>query len=204
VLPNVLPQGFGGSGDPCSAKLGGGSFSALAQKFMQQNLKGIASGLTGFGDYHLATAGDECVTVASVAPSTEVELGTVPTTTAAGGPVAHELAAGPLRVAGQPLVDAAITSAGVENRAFFALSVGTTPADAKVVSNNVMPLNVPLPVAGEQRTIELPAVAVDVPEGQKLFLTISPVSDMFFAHGSRVPGALVLDGTTVRLPVVQP
>ena len=203
ALPNALPQGFAGSGDPCSAQLGGGSFTTLAQKFMQQHLAGLDAGLTGLGDYHLATAGGECVTVPSVRPSTDVPLGVVATTSAAGGPVAYELGAGPLRVAGQPLVDAAVTSAGVQNRAFFALSVGTSPLDARVVSNNVMPLNEPLPVVGEDRTIELPAVAVDVPAGQKLFLTVSPVSDMFFAHGSRTPGALVLQDTVVRLPVVR-
>ena len=203
VLPNALPPAFAGSGDPCSTRLGGGSFGTLAQKFFQENLQGIAQGLTGHGAYHLATTDDVCVTVDSVQPSTAVELGTVPTTTAAGGPVTYALGAGPLRIAGQPLVDAAITSVGAENRAFFALSVGTSPADARVVANNVMPINVPLPVVGEQRTFELPAVAVDVPAGQQLFLTVSPVSDMFFAHGSRVPGALVLEGTTVRLPVVR-
>lgn len=202
VLPNVLPAAYAGSADPCSAQLGGSSFSALSVKFFQENLKGISQSLGGHGDYHLATTEDRCVTVDSVEPSTDVELGLVPTTTAAGGPVTHELLAGPITVAGQPLVDAAITSVGVENRAFFALSVGTSPADAKVVANNVMPINVPLPVVGEQRTFELPAVAVDVPAGQKLFLTVSPVSDMFFAHGSRVPGALVLENTVVRLPLV--
>lgn len=201
VLPNVLPASYAGAGDPCSARLGGGSFGTLAQKFLQENLQGIAQGLTGHGDYHLATTEDRCITVDSVDPNTSVELGLVPTTTAAGAPLTYELAAGPISIAGQPLVDAAITSVGVENRAFFALSVGTNALDAKVVANNVMPLNVPLPVVGEQQTFELPAVAVDVPAGQKLFLTVSPVSDMFIAHGSRVPGALVLENTVVRLPV---
>ena len=202
ALPNALPAGFAGSGDPCSRQLGGGSFATLAQKFMQQNLKGLATGLSGFGQYHLATPAGACITVDSVQPSEDVALGSVATTTAAGGPVSYELGAGPLRVAGQPLVDAAVTAVGANNRAFFALSVGTTPADAKVVSNNVMPLNELLPVVGAKRTIELPAVAVDVPAGQKLFLTVSPVSDMFVAHGSRTPGALVLQDTVVRLPLV--
>jgi pimeloyl-ACP methyl ester carboxylesterase len=201
VLPNALPAGFAGSKDPCSQQLGGGSFTTLSQRFLTEKLKGTSTGLTGFGDYHLATAADLCVTVDSVAPTSQVALGPVATTTAAGGPVAYELGAGPLRVAGQPLVDAAVTSLGLHNRAFFALSVGTTPLDARVVSNNVMPLAEPLPVVGAKRTIELPAVAVDVPAGQKLFLTVSPVSDMFAFHGSRTPGALVLQGTTVRLPL---
>ena len=49
---------------------------------------------------------------------------------------------------------------------------------------------------------ELPGLAVDVPAGQSLFLTASPISDMSFGYGSRVPGGLILDGTVVHLPVV--
>ena len=203
ALPNVLPAGFGTAGDPCSKALGSPSFRDLAQRFLQKNLQGLESGLAGLGQYHLATADGGCLTLDSVAPDAAVALGTVPTTTAAGGPVARELLAGPVTIAGQPLVTAAVTALGVENRAFLALSVGTSPANAKVVANNVLPLNEPLPVVGAQRTIELPAVAVEVPAGQSLFLTVSPVSDMFALHGSRTPGALVLDATTVHLPVVE-
>jgi pimeloyl-ACP methyl ester carboxylesterase len=203
ALPNVLPSGYGAAGDPCSKQLGSASFSALSQRFMQQNLKDIETGLTGLGQYHLATAGGTCLTLDSVAADTEVALGSVPTTTAAGAPVARKLLDGPVTVAGQPLVTADVTAVGVENRAFMALSVGTSPTNARVVANNVLPLSEPLPVVGQARTIELPAVAVEVPEGQSLFLTVSPVSDMFAAHGSRTPGALVLDGTTVHLPLVE-
>lgn len=203
ALPNVLPAGYGAAGDPCSKTLGSSSFAALSRRFMQQNLKGIASGLTGFGQYHLATAGGRCLTLDSVAADRSVDLGTVATSTAAGAPIAHELLQGPVTVAGQPFVTAAVTSAGVDNRAFLALSVGTSPADAKVVANNTMPLREALPVVGADRAIELPAIAVDVPEGQSLFLTVSPVSDMFATHGSRTPGALVLDRTTVHLPVAE-
>jgi pimeloyl-ACP methyl ester carboxylesterase len=203
ALPNALPAGYGAAGDPCSRQLlgGTGSFSDLALAFMKENLKGEPRTLSGHGAYHLATADGTCATVGSTAPTTRYELGTVPTTTAAGAPVAHELAAGPLRVAGTPTVDALVTAAGVDTRAFFALSVGTSPLDARVVQNNVLPLRELLPVVGEKRTIELPSVAVDVPAGQKLFLTISPVSDMFGGHGSRSPGAFVLEEVQVNVPV---
>ncbi len=41
-----------------------------------------------------------------------------------------------------------------------------------------------------------------VPAGQKAYLTISPVSDMFFGHGStRTPGAVTLEDMTVNLPL---
>ena len=104
---------------------------------------------------------------------------------------------------GQPELDAVVTALGLNSRAFFALSVGTSPANARVVQNNVLPHAERSLNLGTQRTIELPSVAVDVPEGQSLFLTVSPVSDMFVGHGSRTPGAMVLDGATLRLPVVQ-
>jgi hypothetical protein len=79
--------------------------------------------------------------------------------------------------------------------------MGTSPADALVVGNNLMPLHEPLPVTGVARTIELPSVTVEVPAGQSLYLTVTPISDMSFGHGSRTPGAIVLDSTVVRLPV---
>jgi hypothetical protein len=72
------------------------------------------------------------------------------------------------------------------------------------VQNNVLPHREPsLNTGGTQRTIELPSVAVEVPAGQSLFLTVSPVSDMFAGHGSRSPSGMVLDHPVVRLPVVQ-
>jgi ABC-2 type transport system ATP-binding protein len=201
TLPNALPAGTGVAGDPCSAKLGGGSFSQLAQRFMKGALKGQKTGLTGFGQYHLATVDNACVTVRSVAPTRTVELAQLVTPTGAGAPIATELAAGPVSIAGQPSIKATVTGLGVESRAFFALSVGTSPADATVVQNNVMPLRTSLPTVGEERVIELPAVAVDVPAGKKLFLTVSAVSDMFVGHGSRTPGAFLLEDVQVQLPV---
>ena len=93
-----------------------------------------------------------------------------------------------------------MASAGLDNRAFIGLSVGTTPADARVIQNNLMPLRQLLPTTGEKFNIELPGIAVEVPEGQSLFLTITPVSDMYFGHGSRTPGALVLSDLTLTLP----
>ena len=73
-------------------------------------------------------------------------------------------------------------------------------ADAKIVQNNVRPLNEPDLVSGKATHIELPSVAVDVPEGQSLFLLVTPTSDMFSGHGSRTPGVIVLDNAKVNLP----
>ena len=72
-----------------------------------------------------------------------------------------------------------------------------------MIQNNVMPLRRMLPAMGSGFNIELPGVAVEVPEGQTLYLTITPVSDMFAAHGSRVPGAVVLTGLKLFLPTLE-
>lgn len=130
-------------------------------------------------------------------------LGGAATTTGAGAPVHLELADGPLTVAGIPTLSAKVTSAGVEQRVFAALSVGSSPATAKLVQNNMMPLRLPKPVVGEPHAIELPGVAVDLAGNEQLYLTLSAVSDTSFAHGSvRTPGMVRLDDLRVDVPLV--
>ncbi len=159
--------------------------------------------LTGHGQYHLMTADGECLSVGSVQPTQAYELPDITTPAAAGPPQAVKIADGPLTIGGTPSLDAAVTSLGIDSRAFFALSVGTSPADARVIQNNVLPHRETSMNTPAQRTIELPSVAAEVPAGQSLFLTVSPVSDMFAGHGSRTPGAMTLADVTVRVPVVQ-
>ncbi|WP_210439557.1 alpha/beta hydrolase family protein [Nocardioides xinjiangensis] len=208
TLPSVLPAGtnadvpVAGGTDACSPVLGSESFADLGLRFLQQRLQGTKSGLTGFGRYHLATAGGRCVSVASVAPNTSVELGEVVSTVGVGVPVAYPIAHGPLTVAGSPSLDARLTTIGLDNRAFLALSVGTSPLDARVVQNNMLPIRENGIAIGKPRTgVELPSVAVDVPAGQTLFLTVSPVSDMSVGFGSRVVGAMRMRDVVVHLPV---
>jgi hypothetical protein len=203
TLPAVLPPGLDASGDPCSKELAGADFEALTIRFFTENLKDQDTGLGGLGRYHLASAGGKCLNVDSVETTTAVGIGQVVTPVGLGLPLSTKLADGPITIAGPAYVDAKVTTLTPDARAYFALSVGTSPADAKIVQNNVMPLREPEAVSGVARSIELPAVAVEVPEGQSLFLTVSAISDMFFGSGSRVPGAMVLDDTTVRLPVPQ-
>ena len=100
---------------------------------MKLNLLGQDTGLAGFGRYFLATADGACAAVDKVAPTKTYSIGSVVTTQGAGAPLSYELADGPLRVAGSPTIDADVTNLGVDSRAFFALSVGTTPADAQIV-----------------------------------------------------------------------
>jgi ABC-2 type transport system ATP-binding protein len=202
VLPGVVPPGYGTAGDPCSKQLAGGSFQTLAIRFMREKLKHERTGLTGYGAYHLATADGACATVSSVTPNTTYDVGTVATTQAAGQ-VAYKVADGPLRIAGTSYLDGVLTAAGVNNRAFYALAVGTSPADAQIVDSNVLPFNELLPVLGEKRTIELPSVAFDVPAGKSVYVVASGFSDMFAGMGSRTPGAVLIQDAKVRLPVVR-
>jgi ABC-2 type transport system ATP-binding protein len=118
----------------------------------------------------------------------------------AGAPLHIPVGDGPRTVAGVPRLTGRVTTAGVDARVFFGLAMGTTPADATVIQNNLLPLHQMLPGQDQKFAIELPGVVAKVPEGQSLFLTASPVSDMFFGHGSRTPGAIVLSDLHLTLP----
>lgn len=203
VLPQVLPQGIDVTSDPCSARLAGGDFRRLSIRFFDEQLKGRRTGLRGYGRLHLATPGSRCTSIASPAATSTTPIGTVVSTTTAGVPLPYEIADGPIRIAGTPHLTAAVTTLTPESRAFYGLAVGTSPADARLVQNNVLPLRERTPVSGVRRRIDLPSVAVDVPAGQHLYLLVSPLSDTFVGMGSRTPGVITLDGTVVHLPVVR-
>lgn len=202
TLPAVLPAGVDVASDPCSKQLAGGSFTDLTIRFFDEQIRGRDTGLGGYGRLHLATPDSTCTTVDSVQANTTYDVGTVATTETGGAPMAYAVAQGPIRVAGTPYLTGSLTALGVNNRAFYGLAVGTSPADAHLVQNNVLPLNTTAPVVGEQRRIDLPSVAIDVPAGQTLYVLATPVSDTFAGMGSRTPGAVVLEDTAVHLPVV--
>jgi ABC-2 type transport system ATP-binding protein len=195
TLPSVVPPGFATPGDPCSIALGSPTFGALEQRFMAANLKKEETGLSGFGSYHLSTADGRCLTQHSLTPNRRYRIGNVSTAL----PTAVKLATGPITVAGVPRLDAKVSSLLPDAGAFFALSVGTTPLDAKIVQNNTMPLREQQVVHGVRRSIELPGVAVDVPAGKSLFLAVSPVADMYAGQNGRVPSALTLTQATLSL-----
>jgi ABC-2 type transport system ATP-binding protein len=202
TLPSIFPAGVGVAADPCSRRLGSKGFADLALRFMQEKLQGRDRGLTGFGRFHLATAGNTCTTVRSVAPDRTVRLPDQLITTAAGVPTATEVARGPIRIAGRSSMSGTVTTLGRDTRAFFALAVGTSPADAKIVQNNMLPMREPEMVSAVHRRVELPSVAVNVPRGQKLFLMVSPQQDMFAGMASRTPGVVEVRDVKVHLPTV--
>lgn len=209
ALPNVAPAGYASGSDACS---GEGGFSALRLRFFDAVRKGANPRALQRAAYNLTSAdGERCLSTGTVnnyrrfKPGYDVEVATGTATTTGAGAIQHlEVANGPLTVTGIPKLRSTVTTLGADQRVFFALSVGTTAADATVVQNNMMPLRELLPIVQTQRIIELPGVAVDVKKGEKLFLTVSPVSDMSFGHGSvRTPGVVALENLRLDLPVAR-
>lgn len=207
ALPNALPLGYATGSDACS-----GNWTETRINFFKAAFEGGDTRSVLPNHYNLTTADGACLGTDSLGAPTSYEVdpagaGGWGTPAGAGPPMHYELASGPLKVAGIPRLTAGLWNAAVDSRAFFALSVGTNAADAQVVQNNMMPLRSLEPhvpeVSDGTVDIELPAVVVDVPAGKKLFLTISPVSDMSFGHGSRAPGMIVLTDLEVHVPLLQ-
>jgi alpha-beta hydrolase superfamily lysophospholipase len=199
VLPNALPPGASASGDQCS-----GDWTQLRIDFFQRVFDGESTEGILPNTYNVSTAdGSECLRFDSF-DTTELELAptgdVVVTPTGAGSPQYIELAQGPLTIAGVPELSGLFTSAGLDARAFFGLATGTSPTDATVVQNNLMPLRALRASVDHPFEIELPGVAVNVPEGENLYLVVTPVSDMFIGHGTKGSSALVLSELALTLP----
>jgi len=204
VLPNALPAAAAAGGDPCSDASASGGWEQLTRDFYRAAFNGGDTTALLPTQYNFATMDGSCLAVEAL-DEVLVDLpGSLTATTSGAGVPQHvEVADGPLTLSGIPTLDADVTSIGADQRVFLALSVGTSALDATVVQNNVLPLHELLPVVGERHEgIELPGIAVEVAEGEKLFLTVSPVSDMFPGHGStRTPGVVLLENLTLHLPV---
>ncbi|NIK60116.1 alpha/beta hydrolase [Kribbella shirazensis] len=199
TLPSVVPPGYATAGDPCSIALGSPSFSDLSIRFMRLRLLNQSTGLSGFGAYHLSTAAGRCLTQRSLTPNKRYQLGKIVASTGVGLPVNLPLAKGPITVAGTPTLTANVYTVIPRSVAYFALSVGKTPLTAKVVQNNTMPLREQQTARGVRRTIELPAIAVDVPAGQNLYLTVTPVADMYAGQRGPLPGMMMLKNGVLRV-----
>mgnify|MGYP000123680768 CR=1 FL=1 len=212
ALPNAAPlgapiaAGLGSGTDACS-----GDWNALRLDFLTAALDGDPGTTTGdllparynFTDLDGVTChrfdSTNSETVAVNEGLDPTGNNTTVATAGLGAPIHLPLGVGG-KVTGTPVLSGEFDSGAIDTRAFFALSVGRTPADATVIQNNVMPLRSLMPTLGEKFEIELPAISVQVPEGQQLFLTISPVSDMFFGHGSRTPGGFLLRDLELSIP----
>ena len=202
ALPSVIPPGTQAAGDPCAPVITGNpeaSYDDVARNFFRESLKHEAAGIGARGRYYLATQGGKCISGRNVSADTELPLVDLLIPSGAGVPQSTLVAEGPVTVAGIPHLTTNVTTTGLDTRVFLALSVGSSPTNARIVQNNMMPLHERAPVAGANRSIELPGVVVEVPEGQNLYLTVSPLSDMSFAHGSRTPGLVALENSILSL-----
>ena len=172
TLPSALPAGSNydiplAVSDACSPTLGSPSFAQLGLRFLQQNLQGRTTGLTGFGRYHLTTAARSLrrrpVGRAVDRPSSSA------TSSAPSAPARRSRTRSRRGRSPSPARRRStrrISTLGLDNRAFLALSVGTSPLDAKIVQNNMLPIRENGIAINKPRTgIELPSVAVDVPAG---------------------------------------
>ncbi len=216
VLPNALPLGTAGGSDACSNSETISNWGALQLAFFKAAFDGDDATTTGdlLGARYNITdvAGGTCHRFDSTGTTKiDVNEDLDPTgsngmvaTAGAGAPIHLEVASGPITVTGIPTLKGEAYFAAVDARAFFGLAIGTNNADAQVIQNNLMPLRLLIPNGIETTDfdIELPGVGVHVPAGKKLFLTITPISDMFAGHGSRNPGGMVLTNLELRLPTI--
>ncbi|MDY7101685.1 MAG: alpha/beta fold hydrolase [Actinomycetota bacterium] len=204
ALPQLLPLGTQGSGDPCTA-LAASDFPGLTVDFfsgVDPAGKRRPSRPEPLQRFNIATPDGACLQGdALTSTQVRVDLAVPPTlTTGVGLPVHIPIAQGPLEVAGIPKLEATISSLGAENRLFAGLSVGTTALDARVVQNNVLPIRHSGSARRVPIDVELPGVGVRVAEGETLYLTLTPVSDMFLLTGSRAPGGMTFHDVVVELP----
>lgn len=205
-IPSAVPPGTNleaplvQGGDGCS---GSGGFEAVSRSFFKKVFAGEDPTTVQTHRYNLTSTSGACIRTNTLDSYTATALnpGLVATPTAGTGPLQFEIAKGPITVAGIPRLTGTFTSVGVDARAFFGLSVGATPATAQLIQNNVMPIRQKLPVVDQPLDLELPGVAVTVPAGQSLYLTVTSLSDMFLGT-ARTPGVFVISGATVHLPLM--
>ncbi|MBK5307297.1 MAG: alpha/beta hydrolase [Frankiaceae bacterium] len=214
ALPALLPRGshagqpaaLGEDGtDPCSTELQGGKgdYTSLQVRFFDVHLKKMKGIVPGEGRYALITPDGGCLQTTQLGKNKSYSAGTINAPVAASGPTQFvPLGTGPVDIAGTPYVRAKVTTLTPDARAFFALAVGTSPADATIVDSNVLPLREAVAVSAAPRRIELPAVAIKVPAGQQLFLAVTPFAEMYGGATSRVPGLMTLSDAMVDVPVL--
>jgi ABC-2 type transport system ATP-binding protein len=207
ALPNAVPRG-----EPVAVELGTGvdacteDFTRTTIEFFRRVFRGKSTRGVLPDRYNLTTVGgDGCLHLSRLPEGEPIEVdptgtGMLPVPSGAGSPLHIPVAEGPRALTGVPTLRGTLTTAGLDARVFFGLARGTSPADATVIQNNLLPLRRELPVQDQEFSMELPGVAAEVPDGQTLFLTVSPVSDMYVGHGSRTPGAVVLSDLTLTLP----
>lgn len=221
LYPSVRDDGALSGADTCSVPAEGG-WPTLRLRFFAAVAAGVAqpddllfATHDGLTRYNLMTDdGEGCLGLDALPERTAASTGVDAvefsdawlSTTGAGAAVHLEVpdVVGPVSIAGIPTLSGEVTGVGVDQRILFGLARGTSPADAQLIQSNLMPLRVALPgEVGTPFELELAGIAVELDEGEKLFLTVTPLSEQFYGHGSqRTPGALAFTGLELGLPIV--
>jgi alpha-beta hydrolase superfamily lysophospholipase len=208
AFPNAVPRGepmaleLGTGTDACNKNFTKTTIEFFSRVFAGETTRGVLP-----ARYNLTTlSGNKCLHFGELSNARSsafdpLGTGTLALTPGAGAPVHLPARGGGTTLAGVPTLKGKVTTAAVDARLFLGLSIGATPADAAVIQNNLLPLHRMLPGQDQKFSIELPGVVVEVPKDQSLFLTVSPVSDMFFGHASRTPGAVILNDLKLTLPI---
>jgi ABC-2 type transport system ATP-binding protein len=204
VLPEVLPPSTNPSGNPCVADWGAFERAFFHAAFAGANPRSALDASMGpVSAFNIGTSDNGCIRTDSVTSYQSFKVqprGLVATTNVVGLPLALQIGQGPIRIAGIPHLTGKLTTIGADARAFFAISVGTSPATATVVQNNLMPIRRLLPTVGEKIDVELPGIGVEVPAGMNVYLTVSPIATEFLGT-SRIPGVILIQNAVVKLPV---
>lgn len=208
ALPSVLPLGTldvavgesaGAGGDQCSPQ----GFEQLARDFFTETFAGRNGAALMPTAYSVTSADSSTCLRANSLDATvtlPVEPGVIASPSTGGAPLSYEVLDGPGTVIGVPTLRGRLTALGAETRAFVGISVGATPATARLVQNNTIPLRQRFPVVDGELELELAGIGVEIPEGEHLYVTISAVSDMFVGN-NRYPGALVIEEPVLDVPV---
>jgi hypothetical protein len=107
-------------------------------------------------------------------------------------------------VAGIPTLTGSITAPGADTIVYFSLKVPSRGDYFEaIVDDQVVPLRVAGPNAGAVHfSLDLGGVGVRLKAGEELVLVASTVEPMYFGNAERVPGAAVLEGLHLELPIV--
>lgn len=106
-----------------------------------------------------------------------------------------------LRIVGSPLVTASAAVVGVDD-VFYASLVAVSGGEERVLDSQVTPLRLAGPATDVPVRLEMNPVAALLKRGDQLFLKIDRVNEWFITNSGRTPGALVLSGPTLGLPLV--
>lgn len=106
-------------------------------------------------------------------------------------------------VAGIPRLSGTLTAAGADAIVYFSLQMpGRNDAFESIVNDQVMPLRLAGPVTNHAFSIDLGGVGVRLAAGEELVLVAATTAPMFAANAERAPGAVILDGLVLELPIV--